>query len=380
MQKTRVMFVVIQLEAGGSERVVLDLARGLNSNEFEIYVTAFNGGVLKTSLKEVCKNIFIINKKKGFDFSAMRKLSQIIVKNKIHVVNAHHYMPLFYSFLGTRVLNGRKLFYTEHSVPEVENIAQSKHGKIFYWMLFRLNAVVGVSKEITRKFKEHYPRHAEKFIEILNGVDIDKYTNKLKREVIRSKWGLSKTHFVVGTVANFKTVKNHVCLVRAASLLKDAYPHLRLLFVGRGFPGDSDNSEDQIRRLIEELGLQERVILTGYQENVPELLSTLDAFCLPSFSEGLPVSLLEAMASKVPVIGSRVRGIDEVVDEGRTGFFFPSNDHVKLAETLKKVIDKPDVCKQVVSNAYDFVKANHDKQIWVNHYSNMFKSSVLNSK
>jgi len=335
MQKTRVLFVLLQLDAGGSERVVFDLARSLDPDKFEVFVAAFKGGVLSTPLKNICKDVFIIEKKQGFDSAAMFKLAKIVKNYRIDVVNAHHYMPCFYSFLGTKVLNGKRLIYTEHSVPEIENIVNSIHGKIFYCMLYIINSVVGVSKAITEKFRENYPHHADKFHQILNCVDIEKFRGKGTLEDVRKHWGLAKEHFVVGTVANFRKVKNHACLVRAAGRLKDSHPQLRLFFIGTGFPGAVENSEDEVRALILELGLQDRVVFAGYQENIPEMLSSFDAFCLPSFSEGLPVSLLEAMAAGVPVIGSEVAGITEVVTHRKTGLLFPSDDDERLALLLE---------------------------------------------
>ena len=374
MRKIRVMFVMLQLNAGGSERVVLDLARGLGSDQFEIYVVAFRGGVLEGPLRRICNDVFIVEKKRRFDLSAMLQLAKIVRDHHIDIVNAHHYMPCFYSFLGTRIMNRKKLIYTEHSVPEVEGIASSTHGKIFYWMLFRMNAVIGVSREITEKFIGLYPRHVEKFHEILNGVDIEKFTVKGVREDVRDHWGLSKDHFVVGTVANFRKVKNHVCLVRAVARLKDDYPQLRLFLVGTGFPGDPENSEEEIRELIRGLGLQDRVILAGYQDNIPEMLSAFDVFCLPSFSEGLPVSVLEAMAAGVPVVGSHVRGIKEVVKNRETGLLFQPDNDSELAGRLKSLLDSKSFARSLAANAFDYVQKMHSKTIWIEKTSEVFLS------
>jgi L-malate glycosyltransferase len=122
--KTKVMFIVNQFEAGGSERVVLEISKGLDKDLFDIFVASFNNGVLVDSFKEICNDIYIIKKKSGFDFSAMIKLAKIVRDQSIDIVNAHHYMPCFYSFLGTKILNRKKLIYTEHSLPEVEGIAR----------------------------------------------------------------------------------------------------------------------------------------------------------------------------------------------------------------------------------------------------------------
>jgi len=363
---------MLQLDAGGSERVVFDLARSLDPDKFEVFVASFKGGVLAEPLKKFCKDIFIIDKHQGLDITAMFKLAKIIREYRIDVVNAHHYMPCFYSFLGTRLLNGKRLVYTEHSVPEVENIANCVHGKIFHWMLYRVNSVVGVSGAITSKFREMYPRHADKFHEVLNAVEIEKFRGKGTREIVRGSFGLESDHFVIGIVANFRKVKNHICMVRAAARLKYTHPQLRLFFVGTGFPGDAENSEEEVQTLISDLGLKERVIFAGYREDIPVMLSAIDAFCLPSFSEGLPVSLLEAMAAGVPVIGSDVSGIAEVVTHGKTGLLFSSDNDAQLSQLFAKIMAGPDILITLANNGFEYVKNNHSYKSWHIKYQNLF--------
>lgn len=372
MQKTRILFLLPQLDAGGSERVVFDLARSLDPRKFKVFAAAFRSGVLVEPLKTICEEVFIIDKKPGFDVSAMLAVANIIKNRGIDVVNAHHYMPCFYSFLGAKVLNVKRLIYTEHSVPEVENIANCFHRKIFNWMLYGINGVVGVSKAITETFRKRYSRHAGKFHEIVNGVEIEKFHPNGMRAIVRNTWGFTDDHFVVGTVANFRKIKNHVCLVRAAGRLKDTHPQLRLFLVGTGFSGDAENSEDEVRSLVQRLGLQDRVVMAGYQENIPELLSALDAFCLPSFSEGLPVSVLEAMAAGVLVIGSEVAGISEVVAHGETGLLFRADQDEQLALLLKDQITHPERSAMLAFNGNKFVRKNHSYKLWIEAYESMF--------
>jgi len=372
MNKTRILFVMLQLDAGGSERVVFDLARSLDPEKFEVFVAAFKGGVLAPLLKNICNEVFIIDKKQGLDVEAMLKLVNIIKKYRIDVVNAHHYMSCFYSFLGTKIFNGKKLIYTEHSVTEVESKPNCIHSKLLNLMLYRINAVIGVSSAITEKFRILYPCHANKFNEILNGVDIEKFRSGKKRDEVRTRWGLTEDHFVVGTVANFRKVKNHACLVRAAGRLKEAHLHLRLIFVGTGFIGDAENSEAEVRSLIRDCGLQDMVILAGYQEDIAAMLSAFDIFCLPSFSEGLPVSLLEAMASGVPAIGSNVAGITEVITQGETGILFPSDDDEQLAAQLMVLSENTSYAKFLASNGAKYIENNHSNKSWTSKYETLF--------
>lgn len=363
---------MLQLAGGGSERIVLELARHLDPEKFEIYIASFNGGELEDSFKEICKEIFFIKKYSGFDFSAMMKLANIVKNYRIDVINAHHYMPIFYSFFSAKIYNRIKLVYTEHSVPEVEVIAKSFHKLIFFFMLFQLDQVIGISGEISNKFKSEYSRHADKFYTVLNGVDIERFKVKEGREDIRRHWGVLNAHVVVGTVANFRKVKNHVCLVRAVSRLKDLHPNLRLIFVGTGFPGAPDNTELEIRALVHDLGLQDRVVMAGYQDDIPKVLSGFDVFCLPSFSEGLPVSLLEAMAAGVPIVGSQVKGIVEVVKHLETGLLFPADDDEGLAVMLNKLLSEPYLSRLMVHNALQYLEKNHACEAWITSYTEKF--------
>jgi len=373
MRKIRILFVVLQLDAGGSERVVFELARSLDPTEFDVYVAAFKSGVLEPAFRKTCKEVFFIEKRLSFDPLAMLKLSKIIQRNRIDVVNAHHYLPCFYSFLGASIFHRRKLIYTEHSVPEVVDVARSKHGSLFEVMLHRIDVVIGVSREITTEFKKSYSRHTDKFTTVLNGVDVEKFRGNGCREDVRSQFGFSPQHYVVGMVANFRKVKNHACLIRAVARLKKDCPQLRVLLVGTGFPGDTENSEGDIRNLTKEYGLAERVVFSGYQKDIPAMLSAFDVFCLPSFSEGLPVSVLEAMSSGLVVIGSRVSGISEVIEHGKTGYLFSSNDDEALSGLIAMIIKNKHMNNLIRLNAEEKIKIYYSKDIWMKKMLNLFK-------
>jgi glycosyltransferase involved in cell wall biosynthesis len=263
----------------------------------------------------------------------MLSLSRFISDKCIDLVNAHHYMTFIYSFLGTRVFNKISLVYTEHSVPEVENI-RGIHKHLFNILMCRTNAVIGVSAKIAETFKTRFPIHHRKIHSILNGIDINSFSLNIDRQDARIQWGFKPNDFIIGVVANFRNVKNHVCLIRAFHSLSSLHPEARLFLVGRGQRDDPENSEEKVRQLIQECRLGERVVIAGYQTDIPRLLQIMDIFCLPSVSEGMPVSILEAMAARIPVVGSDVRGINEIISADDTGLLFPSNNHIVLTSVI----------------------------------------------
>lgn len=375
-KKINVLFVLPQLSAGGTERVVLDLARNLDGSSFSVYTAFFAAGALKGAFSEVCREIFHIPKKGGFDLQAMLKLSRIIHDNNIDVVNAHHFMPFVYSYPGSRIINRKALIYTEHSVAEVENI-DGRYKWLCSALLLNTYAVVGVSMGIAEAFRKRYPCHFRKVVSIPNGVDVKRFATHVNGDGARAEWGLLPEHFIIGTVGNFRNVKNHACLVRAFHRLSIAYPQVRLVLVGRGFRNDEENSEEVVKRLIESLDLQDRVILTGYREDIPSLLKSFDVFCLPSFSEGLPVSILEAMAAGTPVSGSDVKGIREVISHNGTGLLFPSNDDGVLAGALEELMKDRALRESLSKAAFEFVSHTHGIGRWVCRYQQLFQGPFL---
>jgi L-malate glycosyltransferase len=369
-----ILFVMVELGVGGSEKVVLSLAKGLDKTLFNVYIAYFEEGPLKASFAEICKDIYHIPKQNGFDYKCILQLSRIIRDNNISVINAHHYMSYFYSYLGSKIFNNRKLVFTEHSVPEVEAINSSYH-KYFSKLLFKhTDAIIGISHEITQSFIESHYLKQNKVVTIINAVDVKRFSVAIDRNLERVTMGFAPDDFIIGIVANFWKVKNHICLLKAVNIIKDKFPHLRLLVVGSRQQGTPDEcSEHEIMQFVENYNLDEYVILAGYRVDVPRLLRILDVFCLPSFSEGLPLSILEAMASAVPVIGSDVRGIKEVVKNGVTGLLFPSNDHAALSRLLERLITGPSLGRRLGNNGYDYVKKTHDLNSWVMKYENLFK-------
>ena len=138
--------------------------------------------------------------------------------------------------------------------------------------------------------------------------------------------------------------------------------------VGKGYPGDAENSEEEVKRLIGDLQLNGRVIMAGYREDTPEVLQSFDVFCLPSLSEGLPVSVLEAMAAGVPVVGSNVRGIREVITPGETGLLFPSDDPRTLSTALEALVRDDNLRAMLCEKALGLVSRSHGLEQWVSSY------------
>ncbi len=175
--------------------------------------------------------------------------------------------------------------------------------------------------------KKHVP--TDRIALIHNGIDLHRFSvTQNARKAIRERLGFTEEDQVLIMVARFHPGKGHAVLLTAMRHLLSVYPKLKLICLGEG------DGETEIRRLCDELDLTKYVTLTGYQPNVPEWLKAADINVLPSFYEGFPLTILEAMASGLPTVASKVGGIPEAIEDGVSGLLVPPGSAEKLADAL----------------------------------------------
>jgi len=170
---------------------------------------------------------------------------------------------------------------------------------------------------------------ADKIATIHNGIDLGRFsTSRGRRLRARRSLGFNDDDLVLIMVARFHPGKGHSVLISAMGELLNMHPNLRLICLGEG-EGESD-----VRRACDEFGVTARVRLAGFQPNVSEWLAAADINVLPSFYEGFPLTVLEAMASGLPSVATNVGGIPEAIEDGISGILVPPGDPAKLANAL----------------------------------------------
>lgn len=181
---------------------------------------------------------------------------------------------------------------------------------------------------------------------IYNGVDAAKRFNPEQYDAksrlqIRERLGIPADAYVVGIVGRLVREKGFFELFDAAGQLVRNYPHLRILVVGDVLPSDYDGSKREVQDRIQALGLQDHVAFAGMVDDTAPYLAAMDAFTLPSYREGMPVSLLEAMAMALPAVATDVRGCREEVVHGETGWIVPAKDAQALANRVEWFLQHP---------------------------------------
>ncbi|WP_437902835.1 glycosyltransferase [Sorangium sp. So ce327] len=329
--------VLNSFQVGGAEQVVVDLAGLQRAAGHEVMVVGIEtnpDGPRAAQLRERDVAVHMLPKRSGFDLKLPGKLAAFFAKHGVSIVHSHNQLPLIYATAAGRL----------HRVP----VCHTLHGAMFdqgrrAWlrhMAARLaDAHVAVSQSTADFMLTHKEVPSSKLHVILNGIDLSRFRpDAAARHRVRAELGIPQDAWVAGAVGRLSQVKNHALLLRAAAaagILSGDADNARLLLVGDG------PEAAPLRALAEELGISDRVVFAGERHDVPGLLAASDVFVLSSKSEGLPLSMVEAMATGLPVVSTAVGGIPALIADGETGFLVPSDDEGALAAKLAALKGDP---------------------------------------
>jgi glycosyltransferase involved in cell wall biosynthesis len=163
---------------------------------------------------------------------------------------------------------------------------------------------------------------------IPSGIDFTPFEPAGPRDFLRREFGFAPDEFLVGIVAALEDHKGHTYLIEASKIVRDQAPKVRFIVVGTG------SLRMMLDQQAKDLGVEDIVFFLGFRDDVPRILASLDLFVLSSHHEGMGSSLLDAMASRLPVVATRAGGIPEVVEDRETGLLVPPRDPAALAQAI----------------------------------------------
>jgi glycosyltransferase involved in cell wall biosynthesis len=217
---------------------------------------------------------------------------------------------------------------------------------------------------------ERFPK--KKVVVIPNGVDTDRFRpDEDARESVRRELGLPTSTPLVGIVAALRPEKNHLLFVDLANRLANRFPNARFLVIGDG--PERGSIEDAIVRH----GLQDRVLLLGSRSDTPRLVAALDTFTLTSHNEASPVSILEALACRVPVVSTRVGSVTESVIDDWNGFTVEPGNAVAMARKVASLLSSKDLADSFGSNGRHHVVSHFSLDAMVKGYEELIASVYL---
>ena len=338
MTAIRVMHVVDSLETGGLERGVVNIIQRLDPALFQHSVCAIrNLGPLAAELSASQTQIMCLNKTPDRFSILVGALARQIARIRPHVVHSRNWGTIEAVWAG-RLARQCRVVHSEHGSeiaggPAAEPRLKRMLRRAAYEAADR---VMSVSYQLRELWAVRTGFAANRIQVIHNGVDTARFRpNAAARQAMRRELNLGDGEVCIGAVGRLEPVKDHATLLGAAALLS-ARPDWKILMAGAG------QQEAALREFARANPiLRGRVRFLGEITAIPELLNALDIYVLPSLSEGISNSLLEAMATGLPVVASGTGGNPEVVVDGQSGLLFPVGHPEDLAAHLTVLLERP---------------------------------------
>jgi L-malate glycosyltransferase len=336
--RLRVMHLVYRLQEGGMERGVLKIVNGLQSSAIESSICST---VPATQAKDSLTPgvaLFETERRPGNDPSFVWQLCQLLRRERPHILHTHSWGTLCEGLIAGRMARVPIVVHGEHGTLQTKK----SQIRIQRWAWQRADRLLAVSSRLADRMAAvvAVPRGSIRVIR--NGVDAKRF-QVARRAEARLRLGAASAIPVIGTVGRLVDAKDHVTLLDALRLLaSDGRPFLTVI------AGDGPLRPELEARIIT-LGLQDRVRLLGHRSDVEMVLAGLDLFVLPSQSEGLSNTILEAMASGLPVVATRVGGADEVIDDQRSGILVEPRSPAALAHAIVMLLTDRDYRAQIAA-------------------------------
>ncbi len=332
----RILHLSSARSLGGGERHLADLACALSERGHEVYAALRQRSPLRSELDALpAANIFGLHLRNSLDLSSAMELARHVRQHKIEIVHAH--VARDYPLAALAVWRNRqaKLVITRHVLFRLNRL----HALTFR----QARRVIAVSHAVERALTAQKILPARKITVIPNGIDFRRFDASLQgfdREAFRRRLNIPQGGLLIGTVGEIKRQKGHEDYLRAASIIAREKKSAHFIIAGADTTG-AGTHRAALERLINELGLTNRVHFTGWLDEVAPLMAALDVYVSASHTESFGLAIAEAMASGRAVVATATGGAREIIEINTTGLLVPVGEAEALAEAVNSLLENP---------------------------------------
>lgn len=318
----KVTHIVENLERGGLERMVVDLAHAQAGAGHDVEVIClFERGALAVELDRSGIPVHACHKTDAIDPRPWRRLRALLGRRQGSALHTHNAAAHYHAGLAGVGQRFARIVNTRHGMGMPQ--PRSRREWLYRHSLYRTDAVVAVCEAALAKFAAQGIRPRGRLLKIPNGIALDGFpqASSERREALASLLGFDPGTRIIGTVGRLNQVKDQAMLLRAFARVSETTPDVALVLVGDG------PLRAELEAMASALGVARRVRFLGDRNDVrAALLTGFDLFALSSVSEGYSVALLEACAAGIPIVATDVGGNGEIVVDGRNGWLAPAGD------------------------------------------------------
>lgn len=333
----RVLQVALSLNAGGTERLIIELVKRLRG-ELPMAVCCLDDeGVWGEELRSDDVDVMALKRAPGFKPALGRRIARFAARHQTNVIHCHHYSPFVYSCIARLWYPSMKVIFTEHG--RLSDSPPSPKRRAANVILSRVpHQVVAVSTDLKRHLiAEGFP--AAKVSVVYNGIDVGPMPDRNQRACVRRKLAVSDETLVIGTIARLDPVKDLATLIHATAAVAHEIP-VTLIVIGDG------SERARLECLTARLRSEPYVRFLGHRDDAREWLAGCDVYANSSIHEGVSLTILEAMAAGLPVVATRVGGTPEIIDDSCGRLVVP-RDPAALAAALGELATQPALRSQL---------------------------------
>jgi glycosyltransferase involved in cell wall biosynthesis len=331
--RCRILHIIYSLYRGGAERLIETQILVSKRRDYEIVVCSLaGGGDLVEAMETAGARVFLLSRRHKGTPASLLQLIGLIRRESIDLLHLHNSPGALWGTLAA-VLGGLRIpiVRTEHC-PYLPGSVPLIYRVLYPYLSKRAARIICVSDSARETFIDRFPALADRYTTIHNGIRPELFDNLPPKAECRQHFNLPAKAILLGTVGHLVPVKNQIDLIEALRLIRSRVPEAHLAIMGEG------ELETALKARASSLGVSESLSLIPATPRVELFFGALDIFALSSRSEGMPLTLLEAMAAGLPVVATRVGGIPEVIEHGETGYLVPAGSPPMLAEQLSGLI------------------------------------------
>ncbi|MCL5290231.1 MAG: glycosyltransferase family 4 protein [Bacillota bacterium] len=378
MTRIKVLHVV-RPAAGGMKNHLINLIQYTDQTRFDVAVACPPNTALWDELAALGVRTIPISLVGEIsptrDYAAVHSLVKYLHQSGTTILHAHSSKGALVGRLAAMLARTPVVIFTAHNsifYEEWPGWKKKLFATVEKFLARFTDKIITVSDALKQELMEWEGLPAKQLTTIYNGIEADKFNIKADTKAIRRSLKIPDLGPVVGTIARLAPQKGISHFLKAASLLKEY--QVNFLVVGDG------PLMETLKQEASELGLQNRVLFAGRREDIAEILSILDIFVLPSVTEGLPLTVLEAMAAGKPVVATRVGGVPEAIVEGKTGLVVAPKDPEALAVALAGLMGERDRLLRMGANGQKHVVEKFTVKMMVDKTMDLYQQLLTEKK
>ena len=366
MSKIRLMQITHDLAIGGLQQVVVNICRNIDREKFDVVVLCLRelGDFVPSVEKLGIKVIYLPQKKSGTDYLSFLKVARILKDENIDVIHTHNTNPFFDGTLGAILSGVKTIIHTDH----VRSFPDKYRYMFAEWLLSHYAyKIVGVSDDTCNNLAKYEYISRKKLMTIVNGIDEQIYNIVIDKNIKRKELGIKSSNgYVIGIGARLSIQKGITYLLQAMPTILRKYPDITLVIAGQG------PCKEDLQAETDALGIEKNVMFLGPRLDMNELLKVFDVFVLPSVFEGLPMVLLECMASGCPIIATDVGGNSTAITHRINGSLIESGNPENLANEIIEVLGNEKLRNKYIKNSYEIFKNKFSAKKMTMNYQNLY--------